>query len=95
MQHPGTCHDGGESGRLGDGYPANIQVVDERAHARKSRIVLQPEACDEHFEGHLGVNMRELRAIEVEAQCLLRAVLDSREPDKAGLRIDEPANEPG
>src|ERR1700730_10600215 len=67
----------------------------ERAYARKSCIVLQPETCDEHFEGHLGVNMGELRPIEVEAQGLLRTVLDSLEPEKPGIRIDESADEPG
>src|SRR6266581_2727175 len=95
MQRAGTCHDGGESGRLGNWNSTHIQVMHEGSHARESRILLQSETCDEHFEGYLGVNMSELGAIEVEAQCLLRTVLDPLEPDKPGLWIDEPANEPG
>ena len=70
-------------------------MVNERSHAREPGVMLQPEAGKQHFKGDLGANMAELGAVEIKTKGSFRAVLDTLQPQKLCVRIDEASDEPG
>src|SRR5262249_34572160 len=63
--------------------------------AREGGVALEPEAREEHLEGHSSVDVSELGAVEVEADGLLGPIARTVDPDEAGAGVDEAANEPG
>src|ERR1700676_767576 len=55
---------------------------------------MEAKARQQHLKRELGVDVTELRAIEIKAQRSLRQILDICEPHKPGLSVDKAANEP-
>jgi len=53
--------------------------------------VLKAETDEQHLESHLGIDMRERRAVEVEPKCSRWAVFDALQPHEGGLSVDETA----
>src|ERR1700687_1750994 len=87
--------DGREACRFGYRNPADIQMMHQRAQASQGRIALESETCEQDLERHFRVHVREWRTIEVEADSPLGAILRPLQPDKARLRVDEVADQPG
>src|SRR6185312_15624289 len=94
LQGAGAGHDGRKAGSLRDGNSADIQMMDERAEAGESGVLVQPEAGCEYLEGDFGIHVCEGGSIEVKAKRPLRAVLRTLQPQEPGLRIDEAPDEP-
>lgn len=88
-------HDGFEADGLRDRLSAHVKRVNHRAQACESSIRLEIEAHEQRLEGDAIADVREGRAIEVEAHRALRAVGGLVEPSERGLGVDEAANQPG
>src|SRR5260221_534835 len=80
---------------IGHGNAANVEEVDDGADGRKGRVMLQVETCQQHLERHAVTNVRELRAVEVEADGLARPLVRPFDPDELRLRVDEALDQPG
>src|SRR6267154_121485 len=63
--------------------------------ASERRVAFEPEAREQHLEGHPAVDVRKLRPVEVEADRFLRPGARAVDPDEAGIAIDEAADQPG
>ncbi len=68
--------------------------MDQCPEPDETCVLLQIEAAEEHLESHFGIQMRELRAVEVEADSALRTVLHALEPKKRRLLIDVSPDQP-
>jgi hypothetical protein len=69
-------------------------VVNQSAESREPGVLFEAKARHQDFEGHLGVHVRELGAIEVKAHGAPRAIGHTLEPQESCLRVDEAADQP-
>jgi len=69
--------------------------MNQLTESRKSRIVLQAKTHQQHFKRHLGIDVGELRAIEIETDRPLGTVRGALEAEKFRIWIDETADQPG
>src|ERR1700675_2792544 len=92
LQRAGSGDNGRKAGSFGHRDTADIQVMHQGAQARERRIALEAKARKQYLESHLGVDVRECRAIEIKAERPFRLVLDAFEPDKFGLSVDKAPN---
>src|SRR5687767_3234210 len=65
-----------------------------RADLRERRIAFQAEALQQHLVGHAILDMRELGAVEIEADGALRALARAPEPGEFRLAVDEALDQP-
>src|SRR5450759_471563 len=66
----------------------------ESTQTRERRIVLEPKALNQDLEGHLGIHVRERRAVEVKPDCPFRAVFRPLYPHEPGLWVNEAPDQP-
>src|SRR5438132_2394219 len=83
-----------ETSGVGHRYAADVEKVHRGADRCERGVLVQPEARGEHLEGHAVLHVRELRAVEVEADGVLRTFAWPRDPDEPGVAIDESLDEP-
>lgn len=69
-------------------------MMNERAETREPLVLLQGETRYQDFKSDLRAEVSELSTVEIEAYSALRTVLYALEPEKSGLRVDEPPDEP-
>src|SRR5437868_14000628 len=74
---------------------ADVEEVDGGADFCERGVVLQAEGRQQHLEGHAVLDVSELRAVEVEADRLLRAFARARDPGEGRLAVDEALDQPG
>jgi hypothetical protein len=87
-----------QPGRFGHRNAADVEEVHGPRDALQPRVRIQPEAGRQHLEADARADVREARAVVVEAQCAARrGGRSSRigQPDEARLGIDEAADQPG
>src|SRR5579863_5564210 len=85
MQGAGTGHHRREAGAFRSRNAADVEVVYQGAESRQTQVSLQSEALDQHFESHLGIDVGELRAVEIETDRAPRAVGEALEPQELRL----------
>src|SRR5262249_47040130 len=57
-------------------------------------VFLEVEAAQQYLKGDAFIDVRELRAVEIEPDCGLWTVRGSRQPQKSRFLIDEALDEP-
>jgi len=83
-----------DAGRFCHRQPADIERMHDGAQACKRGVAVERELAQQHLEGHQAAAVRELRAVEVEADGALGLVRRRCDPQETRLRIDEAADQP-
>ena len=84
-----------EAARFGHEALADVQRTHHGAEPCQRRIAIQAECRGQHFEGDARADVRELGAVEVEADRVRRAVPGGVQPQEACVAVDEAADQPG
>src|SRR2546430_11507467 len=83
-----------EAPGIGHRDAADVEKVHRRADRGERGVLVEAEAREEHLEGDAVLHVRELRAVEVEADRILRAFARTRDPGEPRIAIDESLDQP-
>src|SRR2546425_737812 len=83
-----------ETSGVGHRYAADVEKVHRGADRCERGVLFEAEAREENLEGDAVLHVRELRAVEVEADRILRAFARTRDPGESRIAIDESLDQP-
>src|SRR6185295_13699237 len=84
-----------EPGGVRDRDAADIEEVDGGGELMQPAVALEAEAREQDFERHAIADVREVGAVEVEAEGAPGPVAGLVQPFEARLAVDEALDEPG
>src|SRR5947208_3191046 len=91
---PRSSQNGLETPGVGHGDAPDVEKVDCSADRDERRIVIQPEAREQHLESHAVSRVREFGALKIEANGISRTVPRALDPGELGLAVDEALDQP-